>query len=65
MSLISDVVNIYDNYNFSTEIIVASIRNPIHVSQSAMIGADICTIPLKVISQLMKHALTDAGVDKF
>lgn len=65
MSLISDIVNIYENYSFPTEIIVASIRNPIHVSQSAMIGADICTIPLNVISQLMKHALTDAGIDKF
>ena len=65
MELIADIVQIYDNYDFDTEIIVASIRNPIHVHDSAMMGADVCTIPLPVIKQLMKHPMTDIGIDKF
>jgi transaldolase len=65
MGLISEIVGIYDNYDFTTEIIVASIRNPIHVVESATMGADICTIPLSVIKQLMNHALTDLGIEKF
>ncbi len=65
MELISDIVQIYDNYNFSTEIIVASVRNPMHVLVSAKLGADIATIPFKVIAQLAKHPLTDIGLEKF
>jgi len=65
MELISDIVQIYDNYNFSTEIIVASIRHPVHVLVSAKLGADIATIPYKVIAQLAKHPLTDIGLEKF
>ncbi len=65
MDLVGDIVQIYDNYDFDTEIIVASIRNPIHVLESAQMGADICTIPFPVIKQLMKHPLTDIGIDKF
>ncbi len=65
MALISDIVNAYDNYGYDTEVIVASIRNPIHVSDAAQIGADVCTIPFSVIKQLVKHPLTDIGIDKF
>ena len=65
MALIADIVQIYDNYGFNTEIIVASIRNPIHVLEAARLGADIATIPFKVISQLAKHPLTDIGLEKF
>ncbi len=65
MDLIADIVQIYDNYGFNTEIIVASIRNPIHVLEAARLGADIATIPFKVISQLAKHPLTDIGLEKF
>ncbi len=65
MALIADIVQIFDNYGFNTEIIVASIRNPIHVLEAARIGADIATIPFKVIAQLAKHPLTDIGLEKF
>lgn len=65
MDLIDDIVRIYDNYEYDTEIIVASIRNPIHVLDSAKIGADICTVPFDVIKQLMKHPLTDIGIERF
>jgi len=65
MDLISDIMTINDNYGFATEVIVASIRNPIHVLESALIGADIATIPYKVIAQLAKHPLTDIGMEKF
>lgn len=65
MELIAQIVQIYDNYDFDTEILVASIRHPMHVVEAAMMGADVCTIPFKVIDQLIKHPLTDAGVDKF
>ncbi|MFH2037499.1 MAG: fructose-6-phosphate aldolase [Candidatus Zixiibacteriota bacterium] len=65
MELISQVSTIYGNYGLDTEIIVASIRNPMHVVDSALIGADIATVPFKVISQLMKHPLTDSGLKKF
>ncbi len=65
MELISDIVQIYDNYNFSTEIIVASVRHPMHVLESARLGADIATIPYKVIAQLAQHPLTDIGLEKF
>ena len=65
MDLVSDIMNIYGNYGYETEIIVASIRNPIHVVEAALIGADIATIPFKVIDQLAKHPLTDIGMEKF
>ncbi|MDX1776848.1 MAG: fructose-6-phosphate aldolase [Desulfobulbales bacterium] len=65
MDLVSDIMNIYGNYGYETEVIVASIRNPIHVVESALVGADIATIPFKVISQLAKHPLTDIGMEKF
>lgn len=65
MSLIADIVNIYTNYVFETEVLVASVRDPIHVLEAARIGADVCTIPLSVIKQLIRHPLTDIGLAKF
>ncbi len=65
MDLISQIAEIYENYGYETEIIVASIRNPIHVLDAALIGADIATIPYKVLDQLSKHPLTDSGMAKF
>lgn len=65
MSLISDVRLIYDNYGFGTEILVASIRHPMHVVEAAKIGADVITAPPKIIWQLFKHPLTDAGIASF
>ena len=65
MDLVEQIVTIYNNYGFTTEVIVASIRNPLHVVEAALIGADIATIPFKVIEQLIKHPLTDAGVKSF
>jgi len=65
MDLIRDIKQIYANYDFKTEIIVASIRNPLHVLDAAKIGADIATVPFAVIEQLIKHPLTDIGVQRF
>lgn len=65
MDLIGDIKTIYENYGFNTKIIVASIRNPLHVVEAALIGADIATIPFTVIEQLIKHPLTDLGIQKF
>ena len=65
MDLIADIMTIYRNYGFTTEVIVASVRHPMHVLESARIGADIATIPYKVIAQLAKHPLTDIGIQKF
>ena len=65
MDLIADIAKIRDNYDFKTEIIVASVRHPLHVMESAVIGADIATIPYKVIAQLAKHPLTDIGLERF
>ena len=65
MDLIADIMTIFRNYGMDTEVIVASVRNPQHVMDSAAIGADIATIPLKVIEQLAKHPLTDIGIDQF
>ncbi len=65
MELIAQIVQIYDNYGFDTEIIVASIRHPQHVLQAALLGADIATIPFKVVKQLAKHPLTDVGIERF
>ena len=65
MELIRQIVTIYRNYDFETQVLVASVRHPLHVVEAAMIGADICTIPFKVIEQLIKHPLTDIGLQKF
>jgi transaldolase len=65
MDLISDIMTVYRNYGYESEVIVASVRNPLHVMDAAMIGADIATIPLKVIEQLAKHPLTTNGVAQF
>ena len=65
MELIADIMSIYRNYGFTTEIIVASVRHPMHVLDAARIGADIATIPYKVIAQLAKHPLTDRGIQQF
>jgi transaldolase len=65
MQLIEQIITIYQNYGFYTEVLVASVRSPTHVLQAAQLGADICTIPLKVIEQLAYHPLTDIGLKKF
>ena len=65
MDLIRKIVVIYENYAFDTEVLVASVRSPAHVVDAALIGADICTIPFSVMQQLVKHPLTDAGLEKF
>lgn len=65
MDLISDIMTIYDNYGYQSEVIVASVRSPMHVMDAALIGAHIATIPFKVIAQLAKHPLTDLGMESF
>ncbi len=65
MDLAGQIKQIFNNYGVDTEIIVASIRHPLHVIEAAMMGADIATIPFKVIEQLLKHPLTDKGIDQF
>jgi transaldolase len=65
MDLIADIRQIYDQYDFGTEILVASVRHPIHVVEAAKIGADVMTAPPKIIWQLFKHPLTDAGIKSF
>ncbi len=65
MGLIADIVTIFDNYDFPTEVLVASIRHPIHVLEAARLGAHVSTIPYKVIAQLANHPLTDIGIERF
>jgi transaldolase len=65
MDLISQIVQIYSNYNYQTEVLVASIRHPLHLVEAALMGADVCTIPFAVINKLFNHPLTDIGIDKF
>lgn len=65
MELIGDIMAVFRNYGMQSEVIVASVRSPMHIMESAMIGADIATIPLKVIEQLAKHPLTDKGMAQF
>jgi len=65
MDLVGDIIGIYENYLYETEVIVASVRNPLHVVEAARMGAHIATIPYSVILQLMKHPLTDIGLSKF
>lgn len=65
MELISQIVQIYRNYNYETEVLVASIRHPLHLVEAALMGADVCTMPFGVINKLFNHPLTDAGLEKF
>jgi len=65
MELIEKIVTIYSNYDYDTEILVASVRNPLHVLEAALMGADVCTIPHKVLMQFVKHPLTDVGLERF
>jgi transaldolase len=65
MDLIEQIMAIFNNYNFESQVIVSSIRHPIHVLEAALIGADVATIPYKVIEQLVKHPLTDIGIERF
>jgi transaldolase len=65
MNLIREIVDIYDNYDFTTEVLVASVRNPIHIVEAARMGADVATCPPAVIEQAFKHPLTDIGLKKF
>jgi transaldolase len=65
MDLIGQIVQIYDNYDFATEVLVASVRSPNHITQAALLGADIATIPYKVMQQLCQHPLTDKGIQIF
>ncbi|TAN61740.1 fructose-6-phosphate aldolase [bacterium] len=65
MEVVSDILDIFANYGFTTEVIVASVRNPIHVLDSALLGAHIATVPFKVLEQFSRHPLTDKGIDTF
>ena len=65
MNLISEIVDIFGNYPFKTEVLVASCRHPIHVVEAARLGADVCTCPASVIEALFKHPLTDIGLERF
>ncbi len=65
MHLISDIVRIYGNYDYTTQVLAASIRHPMHIVDAALVGADVCTIPFKTLAQLVKHPLTDKGLEGF
>jgi transaldolase len=65
MGIVSEIIEIYENYLFDTEVIVASVRNPLHVVEAAKMGAHIATIPYSVIIQLIRHPLTDIGIERF
>jgi len=65
MGLIEEIIQMYSNYDFKTEVLVASIRSPRQVTEAAMIGADICTVPTAIYDKLVKHPLTDSGLEKF
>ena len=65
VQLIRDIVQIYDNYGFATEVLAASIRHPMHIVDCALAGADVATLPFKVLQQLVKHPLTDKGLESF
>ncbi|WP_337865756.1 fructose-6-phosphate aldolase [Ignavibacterium sp.] len=65
MELIAQIVQIYRNYDFKTQVLVASIRHPLHVVEAALMGADVCTMPFNVIDKLFNHPLTDIGLEKF
>lgn len=65
MHLVSEIVDIFENYQFTTEVLVASVRHSIHIVEAARMGADICTCPAPVIEQMFKHPLTDVGLERF
>jgi transaldolase len=65
MNLVREIVDIYDNYEYATEVLVASVRNPIHIVEAARMGADVVTVPAAVIDHCFKHPLTDIGLEKF
>lgn len=65
MELVEQIMQVFNNYSFDTEVIVASVRNPVHVLDAALIGAHVATIPFSVIEQLARHPLTDSGIEKF
>ena len=65
MNLIREIVDIFDNFDFATEVLVASVRNPIHIVEAARMGADVVTVPAAVIEQCFKHPLTDIGLERF
>ena len=65
MEIVSEIVQIYDNYGFDTQVLVASIRHPMHLVEAALMGADVATMPFNVIDKLFKHPLTDVGLEKF
>lgn len=65
MDLVDEIVTIFNNYGFETEVIVASIRHPLHVLEAALMGADIATVPFAVLEKMVKHPLTDIGIEKF
>ena len=65
MGLIEQIVEIYDNYDYTTEVLVASVRGPQHIVEAARMGADVCTCPAKVIEQMFNHPLTDSGLERF
>jgi transaldolase len=65
MNLIAEIVQIYDNYDYTTEVLVASVRGPQHIVEAARMGADVCTCPAKVIEQMFNHPLTDSGLERF
>ena len=64
MHLVEEIVEIYDNYDYTTQVLVASMRHPIHVMQAARMGADICTCPPAVFESMFKHPLTDIGLER-
>ena len=65
MALIEEIVGIFNNYDFKTEVLVASVRHPGHVIQAGLLGADVCTLPAKVFEQMLRHPLTHKGVEQF
>jgi transaldolase len=65
LALVSEIIEIYDAYGFETEVLVASVRHPLHVLQAAKMGADVATVPLGVLEQMLRHPLTDIGLEKF
>ncbi|NQS98145.1 MAG: fructose-6-phosphate aldolase [candidate division Zixibacteria bacterium] len=65
MDLVRDIVTVFDNYGFTTEVLTASVRNPLHFVEAALAGSHVITVPFKVIEQIIKHPLTDRGIEKF
>ena len=65
MKLVEEIVQIFDNYEFETQVLVASCRNPLHIREAALLGADVATMPYKVLEQILRHPLTDIGLERF